>query len=496
MTLLLNVKNLSLSFTHRPVVSNINFSIERGKTLVLLGDSGMGKTLIALSIMRLLPASVEIGKHSVVELNKQDLLLLSEVNLQKIRGRKIGMVFQEPLTALNPVLTIGKQIDEVLLQHLKLTKKSAKEKTFALLREVELIDPQRFYTAYPHQLSGGQRQRVVIAMAIAANPDLLIADEPTSALDATTQAQILKLLKDLQTKMGMAILFITHDVKIAEELADEILELKESEPRAQASVHPIVRERSLAVTAQNPLLTIHDLKIHFPIQKSLFKRKAGEIKAVDGVSLNLYPGQTLALVGESGCGKTTLAKGILRLIEPSAGKIEYQNVDLINLPQKKLRLLRKDLQIVFQDPYSSLDPRLLVTDIIAEGLWALGLIKSKTEQSQRVAQLLQQVGLSPDSQHRYPHEFSGGQRQRIVIARALAVNPKIIICDEPTSALDIHNQQQIIDLLLKLQAEMGLSYLFITHNIPLAESIADEIAVMRQGKIIETKSTTKAHYVI
>lgn len=502
---LLNIKNLTIIHANKSVVTNINFSINQGETLALLGDSGSGKTLTALSIMRLLPPAISITNTSVIELHGQDLLALSEVMMQKVRGRKIGLVFQEPMTALNPVLTIGDQISEVLRRHLKLSKKSAHARTLELLHEVGLPNTASFYNIYPHQLSGGMRQRVVIAIAIAAEPDLLIADEPTSALDVTTQAQILALLKKLQAKFGMAILLITHDVGVAKKLADKTIILKEgklldkssitesdmiveSEPCAPASVLSNSNKDSHTIILQYPLLATQNLSVYFPIQKGLFKRKIGEVKAVDKVNINLYPGQTLALVGESGCGKTTLAKGILRLIEPTEGSIKFANQELINLPQNKLRLLRKDLQIIFQDPYSSLDPRLLVTDIIAEGLWALKLINSKAEQQQRVDELLKQVGLPADSKHRYPHEFSGGQRQRIVIARALALNPKIIICDEPTSALDVHNQTQIIDLLLKLQAELGLSYLFITHNIPLAASIASEIAVMQQGIVVEQGS--------
>lgn len=509
---LLDVQHLNVKFSDNTVVDDVSFTIKRGEVLALLGESGSGKTMTAMSIMRLLPPNSQILKDSVIRFAGENLLTLSEVNMHRIRGGKIGMVFQEPMTALNPVFKIGTQIAEILRRHLHLHGKKLRQRVLELLHEVGLPNSPQEYHRYPHQLSGGMRQRVVIAMAIAAQPDLLIADEATSALDVFTQAQILNLLKDLQAKTGMAMLFITHDLSIAKKIADRIIVLQngkivESEETHEFFLHPhheysaqLIRaaeasthapiHHTIQTTAQ-PLLKLDDVKVHFPIQKGLFKRTVGWVKAVDGVSFKLYPGQTVAVVGESGSGKTTLARAVLQLVRPTAGVVDFQTQNLNKLSNRQLQPLRRDMQIVFQDPFSSLDPRMLVGDIIAEGLVAQKLVKSETQKQARIDELLQQVGLSVASKHRYPHEFSGGQRQRISIARALAVKPKLIVCDEPTSALDVPTQIQILNLLQQLQTDFELSYLFITHNIPVAAAMADEICVMYQGKIVEHGTTEK-----
>lgn len=505
---LLEVKDLTINFGKQLIVSKVNFSIDKGSILALLGESGSGKTLTALSIMRLLPHVATPATQSEILFHQTDLLALPVVTFQKIRGCKIGMVFQEPMTALNPVLTIGDQIGEPLRRHLLLNRKSIFERTLELLHDVGFSDPKRLYSLYPHQISGGMRQRVVIAIAIAAQPELLIADEPTSALDVTTQAQILTLLQHLQAKLNLTILLITHDVKVAKKIADHVTVLHFGKVVEQAKVadffvHPqhVYSQQLIAASTfpkrqltnnehrqQKIILKVQDLNVYFPIRKGFFKRNIGWVKAVDRVNLQIYQGQTLALAGESGCGKTTLARGLLRLIEPTSGEIFFEGNDIMKSSPQRLRFLRKDMQIIFQDPFASLNPRMLVGDIIAEGLEALKLVKSHTEQEERVDELLQQVDLPLESKHRYPHEFSGGQRQRIVIARALAVRPKLIICDEPTTALDVTTQTQIIDLLLELQQRYKLSYLFITHNIPLAASFADELAIMHEGRIVESGS--------
>lgn len=495
---LLEIQNLKIKFNHTTVVDDVHLTIKRGQVLAILGESGSGKTVTSLSVMRLLPVGAKIEPQSVIRFAGEDLTKLCEAEMRRVRGKKIGMVFQEPMTALNPVLKIGIQIAEILRRHLKLRGRILRNRVIQLLEEVGLSHPEEQYHRYPHQLSGGMRQRVVIAMAIAAEPDLLIADEPTSALDVFTQAQILKLLKDLQVKTGMAMLFITHDLSLAKKIADHIVVLKsgkivDDQDTQDFFKHPYSRYSEELIRAgeatahvyphheiknHSPLLKLDDVKVHFPIQKGLFKRTVGWIKAVDGVSLQLYPGQTVAVVGESGSGKSTLAKAVLQLVRATAGKIDFKSQNL-----------RRDLQIIFQDPFSSLNPRMLVGDIIAEGLVSQKLIKSNPEKENRVDQLLKQVGLPIDSKHRYPHEFSGGQRQRIGIARALALQPKLIVCDEPTSALDVPTQSQILKLLENLQIEFDLSYLFITHNIPVAAAVADEIAVMYQGKIVEQNHT-------
>lgn len=510
--ILLNVQNLQITIGQKLIVDNIHFTIKSGEVLALIGESGSGKSMTAMSIMRLLSSNAKILSNSGIQFADTNLVSLSEKQMQKVRGKKIGMVFQEPMTALNPVLKIGTQVAEVLRRHTHLRGKVLYQRVLALLQEVGLSNSVQTYHQYPHQLSGGMRQRVVIAIAIAAQPSLLIADEPTSALDVFTQTKILNLLKEQQIKTGMAMLFITHDLSVAKKIADRILVLKNgkvvetqatetffSQPQQTYSAQLIQAAEassrapihSTILTTAEPLLQLENMKVHFPIQKGLFKKTVGWIKAVDDISFKLYPGQTIAVVGESGSGKSTLAKAVLQLVRPTAGLVNFQTHCLNHLNHRELQSFRGEIQMIFQDPFSSLNSRMLVEDILAEGLVAQRLIKSESEKQARINELLQQVGLSIESKQRYPHEFSGGQRQRISIARALAVRPKLIVCDEPTSALDVSTQTQILNLLQKLQIDFNLSYLFITHNIPVAAAIADEICVMYQGKIVEQGRTEK-----
>ena len=562
------------------VCDGVGFDIRRGETLALLGESGCGKSMTALSLMRLLPLSGRILSGSV-RLDGTDLLTLSERDMRRVRGGRMGMIFQEPQTSLNPVMTVGAQIAEAVRVHEGRARAAIPERVIELLRAVGIPDPARRVSEYPHQLSGGMKQRIMIAMALAGDPQLLIADEPTTALDVTIQAQVLQLLKGLQQETGMAVLLITHDLGVVAETADRLAVMYAGQVVEQASVdaffagpaHPYSRklmesvptaekrttdlavipgrvpaldqpfegcrfaDRCFRVMAQCPmtepgwyqagpqqqvrcllwaddrprfepaaataasaadsggagttLLEVDGLKVHFPIQRGLFKRTVGHVKAVDGVDLTLRAGRTLALVGESGCGKTTVGKGILQLQRPTGGQVRYQGVDLAHVSAGRMRRYRKDLQIIFQDPFASMNPRMLVGDIVGEGLQALGLERSRAGRHRRVAALLDQVGIGEQAMQRYPHEFSGGQRQRICIARALAVNPKLIICDEPTSALDVSVQAQILNLLKQLQQELGISYLFITHNISVVSYLAHEVAVMYLGRIVERGTTAE-----
>ena len=516
---ILQVKNLTVSTgtgtKKTDIVNNISFTIERGETFVLLGESGSGKSITALSIMRLLPAAIKISDGSVI-LHTTNLFQLPENKMRKIRGAKIGMIFQEPQTSLNPVLTAGQQISETLRQHDNLSKKQCIKRSIELLDAVGIPDAERRINEYPHQFSGGMKQRIMIAIALAGKPDLLIADEPTTALDVTIQAQVLNLLRKLQSETGMSILFITHDIGVASQMADHIavmqngsiVELKSKkelfsnpensytqklfdaipswEKRTEENeIETIVR------TDHTSLLKVKDLKVYYPIRKGIFKRTIGHVRAVDDVTISLHAGETVAIVGESGSGKTTMGKGILQLLDITSGDITYKKTDLKRLDAHSLRKLRSDIQIVFQDPYSSMNPRMMVNDIIQEGMLAQGVGESKKERDEYTVQLLEQVGLLSEHRFRYPHEFSGGQRQRICIARALAVRPKLIICDEPTSALDVSVQAQILSLLKELQKEYQLGYLFITHNISVVEYIAHYVAVMYEGKIVEQGDVEK-----
>ena len=569
-------------------VDGLSLSINPGETFALLGESGCGKSMTALSIMRLLPEAGLILDGSI-HLNGRDLLTLSELEMRNVRGRRIGMIFQEPMLSLNPVMTIGNQVAEILIQHLKLPGQEAMKRAMAMLEAVGIPDAARRSGYYPFQFSGGMKQRVMIAMALACEPALLIADEPTTALDVTIQAQVLDLLRQMQKRSRMSILLITHDLGVVSEMAHQVavmyagevvetadrkrffdspahpysrklfesLPMRNKRGRALAmikgSVPPLTQEFSgcrfvercdfgwdrclyqvprwnewnpgrfvrchlydaevrdegrgtrdefklgqghiaskgqvpsevLSSKSSSNLLTVEDLRIHFPIRKGLLKRTVGSIKAVDGVSLSIPFGRTLALVGESGCGKTTLGKGILRLIPLTGGSVLFQGKDISSLSSAELRPLRREFQFIFQDPYASLNPRLRIAEIIEEGMAALKIGTGEMDRMARIDSLLTEVGLSGAIKFRYPHEFSGGQRQRIAIARVLSVNPKLIICDEPTSALDISVQAQILNLLKELQDRHGLAYLFITHNISVVEFLAHEVAVMYLGRIVE-----------
>jgi len=505
------------------VVSDISFQVERGETLALVGESGSGKSMTALSIARLLPPAARVSAGEI-KLSGRDLMQISEREMRDVRGSKIAMIFQEPMNSLNPVLTIGDQIAECVRRHQSVTRLVARQQSIELLAAVGLPAPQRNIDEYPHQLSGGMRQRVMIAIALAAQPDLLIADEPTTALDVTIQAQVLDLLKDLQSQFNMGLLFITHDLAVVKQTADRIAVMHQGElvehgtneaffaspkhaySRALLEAIPTVQKRlqrdleqdAKRVTevtqlegeaAVGPILSVRNLQVHFPIRGGVFRRAVDYVRAVDDVSFDLHAGKTLALVGESGCGKTTVGKAILQLLKSNQGSVLFQQHDLQSLNNEALRKTRRDLQIVFQDPYSSLNPRMLVGDILEEGMTALAVLKTAQDRKRKIKLLLDQVGLPADSVLRYPHEFSGGQRQRISIARALAVEPKLIVCDEPTSALDVSVQAQVLNLLIDLQAELGMSYLFITHDMAVVSYLADEVAVMHQGQIVEQGPT-------
>ena len=564
-------------------VDNVSLSIRQGETFALVGESGSGKSVTALSLMRLVPEPGGRIVGGMVGLNGLDILGLPEMEMRLIRGRRMAMIFQEPMTSLNPVMTIGSQIGEALELHLGIFGKNKFKRVIELLEQVGIPDAQRRAEEFPHQLSGGMKQRVMIAMALAGEPELLIADEPTTALDVTIQAQILSLMKELQNKTGMSILLITHDLGIVADMADQVAVMyagqiveqaekatffsQPKHPYSQALFQSLpsfekrnqtlsvipgfvpklqqefthcrfadrcgqvfdqcweappdwspldgkggvrcflydgsgpkpnaeIREAERAVAAkvgpeasQEKFLDVQDLKIHFPIQKGVFKRTVGYVRAVDGVTLQIPKGRTLALVGESGCGKTTIGKGILQLLRPTSGTVKLEGIDLISLEPGRLRAQRKDMQIIFQDPFSSMNPRMLVNDIIAEGLVTQGM--NREDRTREVEKLLQLVGLDIEMKNRYPHEFSGGQRQRIAIARAIAVKPKFIVCDEPTSALDVSVQAQILNLLKELQNTLGLTFLFITHNISVVAYLADEIAIMYLGRIVEYGSVDR-----
>ena len=586
--LLLNIRELKtwLDTEAGPVraVDGISFSLKQGETVAILGESGCGKSMSALSLLRLVPEPAGRIVSGSVELAGVDLLTLTERQMRDVRGKRIAMIFQEPQSSLNPVMTIGQQISEVLPNNQrsgKAGKAGLQEAVIALLDSVGIADAERRYGEYPHQLSGGMKQRAMIAMALAAKPDILIADEPTTALDVTIQSQILDLLKQIQKDTGMAILLITHDLGIVSQTADRVLVMYAGQLVEQAPIdvffaepkHPYSRKlfkalpgrgkrgQSLEVIAgsvpsltnefsgcrfvercefvqhqcstevpdwqqsgdrgvrchlynsslatdvvldgdrvtgavspitpprhQKIVLDVQNLKVHFPIHKGVLRRVAGYVKAVDGISFSISQGSTLALVGESGCGKTTVGKGVLQLIRPTEGEVQFNGQELTRLASKELRLLRRHFQVIFQDPYSSLNPRMLVSDILAEGMRALAANNDSVFTKKRVNKLLEKVGLGAEAGSRYPHEFSGGQRQRISIARALAVDPQLIICDEPTSALDVSVQAQILNLLKQLQDEMGLSYLFITHDLSVVEYLAHDVAVMYLGRIVETGS--------
>lgn len=500
---LLSVENLQLNFAQDQVIKGISFKIHKAETFALVGESGSGKSLAALSVLRLHPTQATL-KADNIQLAEIDILRTPESDLCLMRGRRVAMIFQDPMSSLNPVISIGQQIAETIQLHFALNKAQCADKVLALLEQVGIPDAGRRIHEYPHQLSGGQRQRVMIAIALAGEPDLLIADEPTTALDVTIQAQILQLLKQIQQQNGMALWLISHDLALVSNMADrvavmqsgEIVEVGENKHIFSQAKHPYTQKLLNALPNINTrterqeseaenILKVTEFKVYYPIRKGLFKRTVDHVKAVDNVSFSLKSGKTLALVGESGCGKTTLGKGLLNLIPSTAGRVEFAGVDLATLTKEQLRAQRSAMQIIFQDPFAAMNPRMLIRDIIAEGIHAMSNHYNEQECLITVTQLLTQVGLDESALYRYPHEFSGGQRQRICIARALAVKPSLIICDEPTSALDVSVQKQIIELLKHLQKTQQISYLFITHDLAVVAEIADEIAVMYQGKIVE-----------
>jgi len=502
---LLEVNDLSVAFRQGQretlAVDRISFDIKRGETVALVGESGSGKSVTALSVLKLLPYPAARHPSGSVRFKGQELLQLREPQIRHVRGNDITIIFQEPMTSLNPLHTIEKQIGEILLLHQGLTGEPARKRTIELLEQVGIPDPQMRLKSYPHQLSGGQRQRVMIAMALANEPDLLIADEPTTALDVTVQAQILNLLKELQTRLGMAMLFITHDLGIVRKLADKVCVMKEGKIVEQGPVervftapsHPYTRALLAAEPTPDPapvcagapvVIETKDLKVWFPIKRGVMRRAVGHIKAVDGVSIELRQGETLGVVGESGSGKTTLGLAILRLVS-SDGPIVFLGSTIAGLTFRKMRPFRRQMQIVFQDPYGSLSPRMSVSDIIEEGLWVHHPDMSRAEREQRVIQALLDVGLDPDTRFRYPHEFSGGQRQRIAVARAIVLEPTFIVLDEPTSALDMLIQAQMVDLLRALQKRHNLTYIFISHDLRVVAALACRLLVMRHGKVVE-----------
>ncbi len=503
---LLKVENLSVTFlnnnTQIKVLQEVNFEILQGQTLSLIGESGSGKTITAYSILQLLPRNAFYAKDSKIIFDNQDLLSMTEKNIRKIRGSEIAMIFQEPATALNPVRTIGDQIGESLRLHRKLRGKVLHLEILKYLKDVALPNPEEIINAYPHTLSGGMKQRVMIAMALCCQPKLLILDEPTTALDVSTQASILALLKDLQKRFNLSLLFITHDLAIAAKMSDtvavmqlgKVVEYGLVESILKNPQHPYTRKLISALPKEakpgipqdaKTLLRVENVKIYFPIKRGLFQRTVRVVPAVDGVSFTLKSGETLGLVGESGCGKTSLARGIMSLINTTGGCIFFEGQELSILDAPSLRMMRKHFQMIFQDPYGAMDPRCRVLDVISEGMVALNTEPNRQKRIEKVDSLLEAVGLLKEHRDRFPHEFSGGQRQRICIARALALEPKLIICDEPTSSLDVTVQAQIIDLLIRLQLERRLSYVLITHNMAVVRAMAHKIAVMYQGKIVE-----------
>ncbi|NVK17135.1 MAG: ABC transporter ATP-binding protein [Methylocystaceae bacterium] len=499
---LLEIKDLKVNFGDSEAVRGVSFSLEKGETLGLVGESGSGKSVSALSILQLLPYPRAQHPGGSIKLKGQELLGCKEREIRAIRGNKIAMIFQEPLNSLNPLHSIERQISEVLFIHKLMTKRQAHARVIELLKLVglESATSEDRLKALPHQFSGGQQQRIMIAMALANEPDILIADEPTTALDVTVQAQILKLLKELQEKLGMAILMITHDLGIVRNMADRvcvmndglIVESGECQKIFETPEHPYTQKLLAAEPSGHPddvkgdqeILNVEDFKVWYPIKRGIIKRTVGHVKAVNGISLSLRQGETLGVVGESGSGKSTLGRAILRL-ENSDGQLIFDQQDLQSLKEKELRPLRSDMQMVFQDPFGSMSPRLSVHQIIEEGLLVHKIGATFEERRQIVGDILEEVGLSREAQDRYPHEFSGGQRQRIAIARAVVLKPRLIILDEPTSALDMSVQAQIVDLLRDLQAKHNLAYIFISHDLKVVRAMSHKVLVMQNGQVVE-----------
>ncbi|MBE7732539.1 ABC transporter ATP-binding protein [Devosia faecipullorum] len=499
MSALLSVRDLNVGFGSFAATKNVGFDIAPGETLALVGESGSGKSVTALSVLKLLPPAASLAGS--IRFSGAELVGASDAELRQVRGNRVGMIFQEPMSSLNPVHTIGRQVAEVVMLHQGLRQNAARRRVLELLDAVGLPDPASRLDDYPHQLSGGQRQRVMIAMALANDPRLLIADEPTTALDVTVQAQILALLKSLQKQNGMAMLFITHDLVIVRRIADRVCVMKDGEIVETGPVETIFAEPQHAYTRHllaaeprgtplvpaadaSPVIAASDLKVWFPIRRGLLRRTIGHIRAVDGVDLAIEKGETLGVVGESGSGKSSLGYALLRLI-PSTGRIVLLGQAIHEQSWRALRPRRKHMQIVFQDPFGSLSPRMSVSQIVEEGLRVHMPRLSAKEREEKVASTLIEVGLDPANASRYPHEFSGGQRQRIAIARALVLEPDLIVLDEPTSALDVSIQAQVIDLLRAVQQKRGLSYLFISHDLKVVRAIAHRLIVMRNGKVVE-----------
>jgi microcin C transport system ATP-binding protein len=504
---LLEIRDLTIDFGRGDqsvhAVRGVSFDLERGETLALVGESGSGKSVTALSVLQLLPYPMAShGKGSSIIFDGQELVGAGEPVLRRIRGGRIAMVFQEPMTSLNPLHTVEKQITETLYLHKKMNRTDARARTIELLHLVGLAEAESRLDAYPHQLSGGQRQRVMIAMALANEPDILIADEPTTALDVTIQAQILKLLKELQARFGMALFLITHDLTIVRKMADRVMVMTEGAIVERGAVkdifeapqHPYTRkllaaepkgQPKLPAPRQPVLISSQNLRVWFPIKTGLLRRTTGHVKAVDGITMQLRAGETLGVVGESGSGKTTLGLALLRLID-SEGEIVFDGTRLDEMSGKALRPLRRELQIMFQDPFSSLSPRLSIGQIVEEGLKVHKIAGNAAARRAEIARALAEVGLDPGAADRYPHEFSGGQRQRVALARALVLKPRFLLLDEPTSALDMSVQAQMVELLRDLQARHGLAYLFISHDLRVIKAMAHEILVMKDGEVVES----------
>ena len=500
----MSVRDLAVSFPSMDgavsAVKCVSFEIHPGETLALVGESGSGKSVSALSLLDLLPQLSHARITGSIHFQGQELVHAPEKVIRNLRGNRVGMIFQEPMTSLNPIQPIGRQVAEAIHAHRRIGKKAANERVLDLFRLVGISDAEKRLNAYPHELSGGQRQRVMIAMAIANEPELLIADEPTTALDVTIQAQILDVLRDMRDRFGMALLLITHDLGIVRAMADRVAVMENGKIVETATVsalfenptHPYTRMLlaaepkgpPLAMQADAPaVMTAKNVKVVFPVRSGIFRRIAGHVAVVDGIDIEISAGETLGIVGESGSGKTSLGMALLRLI-PSSGLIRFEGVDLESLPETSLRPLRRQMQIVFQDPYGSLSPRMTVGDIIGEGLRAHSL-GTGSDRDSMVSKALTEVGLEPAMRERYPHEFSGGQRQRIAIARAIVLRPKLIVLDEPTSALDRSVQAQIVDLLRDLQAKHGLAYVFISHDLRVVRALASNLLVMRNGRMVE-----------
>lgn len=542
MSTLLQIKNLKISFLRdgewAEAVHGIDFEVPRGKTLGIVGESGSGKSVSNLAVMRLLNERQSRVTAEEISLDGRDILHLSESQMQDIRGKRIAMIFQEPMTSLNPVFQCGFQVAEAIMAHEETTEEEARQRVISLFKKVMLPRPETIYKSYPHELSGGQKQRVMIAMALACNPELLIADEPTTALDVTVQKEILKLLKELQQSESLSMVFISHDLGVVASVSDHILVMHDgrvveygeaqqvlnnpqdpytkgllacrppmdlrlrqlpivkefldgtwnddADFKSQLLVTPEERERHLKeIYSHEPILKVEGLKTWFPLRKGVLNRVYDHVRAVDDVSIDVYPGETLGLVGESGCGKTTLGRSVLRLVEPSEGKIVFEGEDVMSLSGNALREYRRRAQIVFQDPYSSLNPKIRIGDAIAEPMMVHGIEPDARRRRDKVCELLTEVGLQPEHYQRYPHEFSGGQRQRICIARALAVHPKLIICDESVSALDVSVQAQVLNLLNRLKKDFGFTYIFISHDLSVVRFMSDRILVMYNGRPVE-----------